>query len=68
LDFFKRNAFLDIELCDGEGTIHVPGAVWNSLNISGAVGGIINGSISFMSCNGYCHDITMIRYFFPVIV
>lgn len=60
LNFFKRNAFLDIELCDGEGIIQIPGAVWNSLNISGTVGGIINGSISFMTCNGYCHEITVI--------
>ena len=35
LNFFKRNAFLDIELCDGEGSILITGAVWNSLESAG---------------------------------
>ena len=59
LKFFARNAFLDLELCDGEGKISIPGAVWNSFDLRGSVGGIINGSISFMSCNSYNEDITV---------
>lgn len=55
--FFQRRSFLDIKLCDGEGQIYIPGAVWSSFSLNGDVGAAINGSISFSSCNGYEFDI-----------
>ena len=57
--FFDRRSFLDITLCDGEGQIEIPGAVWNSFTLAGEVGNIIQCSISFQSCNGYRHEIAV---------
>ena len=57
--FFQRRSFLDIELCDGEGQISIPGAVWSSLSLNGDVGAAISGSISFSSCNGYEFDVSV---------
>lgn len=52
-DFFVRRNFLDIELCDGEALLRVPGAVWNSLTITAAAGQLVKATIAFDSCNGY---------------
>ena len=56
-NMFKRLSFLDIEMSDGEGLLRIPGAVWSSFGIQADAGGIIQGNISFLSCNGYKHDI-----------
>ena len=53
---YRRN-FLDIMICDGEATIPIVGAVWNSFTISANPNSIVNGSISFSSCNGYRENI-----------
>ena len=57
--FFKRNSFLDIDLCDGEKYIKIPGAVWSSLSITANENSLVNGSIGFSSCNGYDNDIIL---------
>lgn len=57
--FFQRCSFLDIVLCDGQGQIEIPGAVWSSFSLQGDVGGIIQGNISFQSCNRYQHEINI---------
>lgn len=56
-NMFKRLSFLDIEMSDGEGLLRIPGAVWSSFGIQADAGGIIQSNISFLSCNGYQHDI-----------
>lgn len=56
-NLFKRRSFLDIEMCDGEGTLNIPGAVWSSFGIQAEAGGLIQGNISFLSCNGFQHEI-----------
>ncbi len=57
--FFQRRSFMDILLCDGEGQISIPGAVWNSFSVTADTGAPINASIGFMSCNGYEFDIAV---------
>lgn len=59
-EFFFRRNFLDIALCDGEGLIEIPGAVWSSLSISGEVGSIITGSLAFQSCNKFVNEIEIL--------
>lgn len=60
-NMFKRLSFLDIEMSDGEGLLRIPGAVWSSFGIQADAGGIIQGNISFLSCNGYNHDIEVLE-------
>lgn len=60
-EFFQRNSFLDITLCDGEGMIEIPGAVWNSFSISASENQLVNGSLGFASCNGYVPDIQVTK-------
>lgn len=59
-NLFKRRSFLDIEMCDGEGVIRIPGAVWNSFGLQADMGGIVVGNLSFMSCNNYDNDISVL--------
>ena len=55
--FFQRSSFLNIVMCDGEGTINLKGCVWNSFDLTVAPGGTISCTLSFLTLNGYNEDI-----------